>query len=1257
MTLLGAVDPARVAEVIVDRGPGVVACRGSGYRVTATAVLTAAHVVRGGVAGWVRFSPGQEDEWAVPLTGWWADEPGESDLAVLQIPARRGERPLPAVEFGCLSRRDAVVDWRAVGFPLFKLRAGDAVPAGPLVASADGSAVLRYRDSEQARGTIAVLSNARENTFALKVASTVPDRQALSDLLARLDIPLTEVSPWEGMSGAAVWVGGRIVGVVSRHHHSEGLDSLAAAPLDAAYAAKGGSVLPGGAPSSVPAEVAAAAGLPQTIAGLVDLVTPSAVTDAVLAAYLAEAESIGPAQLLDRQQEWAELVEFCAGETACAWWQAGPWAGKTALASWLATHPPVGVEVASFFVTARLAGQSTADAYLTAMLEQLAALAGLSQPTVAGAAGRRGAYRNMLTEAAHAVTGRGRRLLLLVDGLDEDVGSADGSIAVLLPADPPPGMRVLVTSRVHPGLPADVPRGHWLRTITPRSLRASPYAQDIKDKAIEELTWQLNHGSPLHTDILGLITASGGGLTLTDLTELTRRPRYEVEHALSSPLARSLRIRARAQDRVYLFGHETLRDLAEDTLADILASYRDRLHAWAEDCRDRGWPDSTPGYLLRGYPRLLQAAGDISRMVALATDWRRHDRLLAATHTDAAALTEVTTTQTLILQSPVSDLAALAVLAAHRDRLTTRNSHIPASLPAIWARLGHIERARTLARSLSGNEQAEALCELAVVIAAEDPAQAEELARRIDNDYLRADALAEVAGAVAAADPALAGEISRTIPRDAMETFVVAAAGAVAAIDPDRGEEMARSVAFDFQQSQALAGVAAAVAASDPDRGEAIARSITGDDLWQTAALAGVARSVAATQPDRARRLAKDAEAIARGTAPHHRPRALALVAGAVAVTDLDRGEAIARSITSDDWASRPLGGAAAAIAAVSPDRGEAIARTIADADRLAHALTDVAGAVLAADPGRARKLAEEAETIARNITIDIRRAETLYVLAGAVAAIDPDRGEAIARSIDKDGRQPEALSAVAVAIARGDPDRGEAIARSIDTFQRSYALAAVAGVVAAADPDRGEEIARTLSDQDHLDRALAEVAEAVAAANPDRAEALARGIADQYGRARALARVAAAVAALDPNCARRLAGDAEAIARGINDEWRQVWALYEVAPAIGAVDPARGEAIALSLPDEYQSARIQVAGAAATTDPDRAEAIARRLDDYQQAEAFARAAKTVAAADPDRARRWLAEQLTRGSWMEVLEAVGLLAPSAVIAAADAIGI
>ena len=38
-------------------------------------------------------------------------------------------------------------------------------------------------------------------------------------------------SPWEGISGAAVCCAGRIVGVISEHHHRDGLNRLAATPF------------------------------------------------------------------------------------------------------------------------------------------------------------------------------------------------------------------------------------------------------------------------------------------------------------------------------------------------------------------------------------------------------------------------------------------------------------------------------------------------------------------------------------------------------------------------------------------------------------------------------------------------------------------------------------------------------------------------------------------------------------------------------------------------------------------------------------------------------------------------------------------------------------------------------------------------------------------------------------------------------------------------------------------------------------------
>jgi hypothetical protein len=98
--------------------------RGSGYRIGQTTVLTAAHVVEDDAAPVVRFDADQPGEWSVTASSRWAD--AGSDLAVLTIPAPDHMPSVEAVRFGRLGDRDAVVEARAMGFPLFKLKNYDS---------------------------------------------------------------------------------------------------------------------------------------------------------------------------------------------------------------------------------------------------------------------------------------------------------------------------------------------------------------------------------------------------------------------------------------------------------------------------------------------------------------------------------------------------------------------------------------------------------------------------------------------------------------------------------------------------------------------------------------------------------------------------------------------------------------------------------------------------------------------------------------------------------------------------------------------------------------------------------------------------------------------------------------------------------------------------------------------------------------------------------------------------------------------------
>ena len=314
------IDPDRVAEVIVtpsDPGPER---RGSGYRVSPTSVLTAAHVVDGAARVRVRFNADRPGEWVADTTVAWAD-PG-LDAAVLELPPPAGGGAVEPVGFGRVGERDAVIPASAMGFPRFKLRQDQG---GPSV----------YRDSAHAVGTVAVLANRRQGT--LEVMVDPPERD-----------PDPARSPWEGMSGAALWSGGRVVGLVAEHHRSDGLGRLAATRVDAWYERLGAERLD---------RLRDLLALPARRYELADVV-PAPASELLQASYLAQVRDLAPERLLEREAELEELVQFCAGEERYRWLHGPPWAGKSALAAWFVLHPPAGVTVVSFFVTRRLAGQT-----------------------------------------------------------------------------------------------------------------------------------------------------------------------------------------------------------------------------------------------------------------------------------------------------------------------------------------------------------------------------------------------------------------------------------------------------------------------------------------------------------------------------------------------------------------------------------------------------------------------------------------------------------------------------------------------------------------------------------------------------------------------------------------------------------------------------------------------------------------------------------------------------------------------------------
>ncbi len=491
--------------------------------------------------------------------------------------------------------------------------------------------------------------------------------------------------------------------------------------------------------SWVPSAVAARLGLPDVSRQRygdqsLDQTIPSSDTGMVFAgdvhvarpvvrsAYLELVKGLAPVQLLDREGELAELAAFCTQPdgNSYVWWRGPAWAGKSALMSWFVLHPPAGVQVVSFFVAARFGPQSDrAAAFIEAMLEQLAEVAGQPMPHELTESDKQAWFGQLLHDAAVACEARKQRLVLVVDGLDEDQGVTGGpdaeSIAALLPARPPAGLRVIVTGRPSPAVPVNVPDHHPLRDPgIMRMLTVSPSAQISSFVIRDEVKWLLR-GDPLRRDMLGLVAAADGGLSAGDLAELTGMPVYAIEENLRAAAGRTFAAHAsawrpNAAPPVYALAHGALQEVAAAYLGEAtLAAYREQLYAWAEGYRQRGWPAETPEYLLTGYFWLLATLGDLPRMLDLTLDSARQDRMLDVTGNDEAALAEFAAIQEAIGRQPEPNPIALARLTLFLDTIERRNASIPTALPAIWASLGETDRAESLVRSIiDPDRQAEA---------------------------------------------------------------------------------------------------------------------------------------------------------------------------------------------------------------------------------------------------------------------------------------------------------------------------------------------------------------------------------------------------------------------------------------------------------------------------------------------------------------------------------------------------------------------
>ncbi|MEU4985507.1 hypothetical protein [Streptomyces sp. NPDC021969] len=430
---------------------------------------------------------------------------------------------------------------------------------------------------------------------------------------------------------------------------------------------------------------------------------------APLSVYEAEIRILAATRFEGREKELAEMGAFALGGDGHGpsyWrWLAPAWSGKTALMAQFALNPPGGVHVLAFFITARLAGRSDRTAFLSMLQQQLRAYLEDSDLDCGGYGG----FHDALRRAAERAVERGQRLVLVVDGMDEDSGVesafAGYSIAGLLPATPPDGLRVIVAGRPNPPVPGDVPNGHPLRVShINHDLAESPAARAIREDAERNLNDMIVAGD-LSLDLVGLTSAAGGGLSAADYALLVgdRTPR-QIEAVLSGATGRSFQLRPAQwplsdgrRPSLYSFAHQELVVSARHLLRpSVLRDYRARVHDAVDAYRETKWPQDTPEYALTGYPQMLREQRDTARLTRLATDPARHERLWHTTGSDTEALTEIADAFTLHRAEPEADLVSCVRLSHFRDELKHKALSFPVAAITVLAKLGHIRKAVAL---------------------------------------------------------------------------------------------------------------------------------------------------------------------------------------------------------------------------------------------------------------------------------------------------------------------------------------------------------------------------------------------------------------------------------------------------------------------------------------------------------------------------------------------------------------------------------
>lgn len=462
-------------------------------------------------------------------------------------------------------------------------------------------------------------------------------------------------------------------------------------------------------------------------------------------AHLSHAYDIAPTELLQREDDLRSLAELCKSDSGYFLFEAEAYSGKSSLLSWFFLHPPVDTWMIGFFIVGQIYLQSDSDAFSLALTEQLELYLDKKQE-------QKKSLHELLAEVAELAQERNKKLVLVIDALDEDKSKNREKISILssLPRWDIPNLVIILSSRPEPKVQDSVclGYGHPIKDCPVYALSQLKLSRDLRARAREELRALYNKNQK-SKGIVSLLAIASGALTVSDLAELTDEIPIEISSVFDDSTARTFRsmtsdftLTTNKDDKAYTLAHNVLQEQAvNEFIGNNSAHYMQTLKEWCGSYQKRNWPTETPDYLLTNYLGLLSENKKWNELIEILVDY---NFMLLVAKTRLACADHLTiirkTISDLLLRTDV-DYELIGLLSELQEYFAYHDENMPSEIVTILAKMNRIDDAIFVANN-NIHDEAKFSRMLRIAFLLEERGEFEkcrELIENLMNEILRVD--------------------------------------------------------------------------------------------------------------------------------------------------------------------------------------------------------------------------------------------------------------------------------------------------------------------------------------------------------------------------------------------------------------------------------------------------------------------------------------------------------------------------------------